>query len=242
MLIEILAKLTDCRPVDGEKASSEGYTVHSERDDLDRLKTMLGTQGTLRPIFESRLKQKRSVREAAMVLRKKVAEAGVDYEQLNSVYLEHKGKENSKEESKASLTGKLPDCSGDDVDELIELMTAYFDNPPPPHPHQASPSHASRTDHQQQPHQSSYQSNQQHYYHGGRGRGRGRGRGGGGYDGGFRGRGGFRGGRGGRGGGFGGGGKPFRGGSAGGRRGGFRGGRGGRRGAPQHLQQNGQTE
>ena len=43
-------------------------------------------QGTLRPIFESRLKQKRSVRERAMVLRKKVAEAGVNYNELSGIY------------------------------------------------------------------------------------------------------------------------------------------------------------
>ena len=47
---------------------------------------ILFTQGTLRPIFESKLKQKRSVRERAMVLRKKVAEAGVNYDELSGIY------------------------------------------------------------------------------------------------------------------------------------------------------------
>ena len=43
---------------------------------------MLGTQGTLRPIFEGELRQKRIVRERAMALRKKVAESGLDYKAL----------------------------------------------------------------------------------------------------------------------------------------------------------------
>ena len=53
-------------------------------------KSFFFTQGTLRPIFESRLKQKRSVRERAMVLRKKVAEAGVNYNELSGIYKEKK--------------------------------------------------------------------------------------------------------------------------------------------------------
>ena len=40
----------------------------------------------MRPIFESRLKQKRSVRERAMMLRKKVAESGVNYNELSGIY------------------------------------------------------------------------------------------------------------------------------------------------------------
>lgn len=90
VLINILSKLTESQPVSGEKVAAVSYTVQSEREDLDRLKVMLGTQGTLRPIFESRLKQKRSVREKAMVLRKKIAEAGINYEDLSSVYKEQK--------------------------------------------------------------------------------------------------------------------------------------------------------
>ena len=58
---------------------------------------ILFTQGTLRPIFESRLKQKRSVRERAMVLRKKVAEAGVNYCELSGIYKTQK--EDAKEVS-----------------------------------------------------------------------------------------------------------------------------------------------
>ena len=44
VLIKILGKLTDHQPVSGEKVSSVAFTVRSERDDLQRLKMMLGTQ------------------------------------------------------------------------------------------------------------------------------------------------------------------------------------------------------
>jgi len=100
VLSRILGKLTDRHPVSGEKVSAVAFTVRSERDDLERLKMMLGTQGTLRPIFESRLKQKRSVRERAMVLRKKVAEAGVNYDELSGIY--NAQKEDAKEVSDSS--------------------------------------------------------------------------------------------------------------------------------------------
>ena len=67
---------------------------------------ILFTQGTLRPIFESRLKQKRSVRERAMVLRKKVAEAGVNYCELSGIYKTQK--EDAKEVSCFSFEHPLP--------------------------------------------------------------------------------------------------------------------------------------
>lgn len=44
MLIKILGKLTDRHPVSGDKVSEVAFTVRSERDDLERLKMMLGTQ------------------------------------------------------------------------------------------------------------------------------------------------------------------------------------------------------
>lgn len=125
VLSRILGKLTDRHPVSGEKVSAVAFTVRSERDDLERLKMMLGTQGTLRPIFESKLKQKRSVRERAMVLRKKVAEAGVNYDELSGIY---KAK---KEDAKEILLDKVVGCTEEDVTELIDLMTTHFENPEP---------------------------------------------------------------------------------------------------------------
>lgn len=46
VLSRILGKLTDRHPVSGEKVSAVAFTVRSERDDLERLKMMLGTQVT----------------------------------------------------------------------------------------------------------------------------------------------------------------------------------------------------
>ena len=104
-------------------------TVEAEEEDLGKLKGMLGTQATLRPLFESQLRQKRSVRERAMALRKKVAESGVDYSQLNAIYAEHlkavtpavaedkeggaKGEEEASSSEDKSSGGESPSKDGD---------------------------------------------------------------------------------------------------------------------------------
>ena len=104
-------------------------TVEAEEEDLGKLKGMLGTQATLRPLFESQLRQKRSVRERAMALRKKVAESGVDYSQLNAIYAEHlkavtpavaedkeggaKGEEEASSSEEKSSGGESPSKDGD---------------------------------------------------------------------------------------------------------------------------------
>ena len=58
--------------LDSAKTAAVSVTVSSEESNLESLKGMLGTQGTLRPIFEPQLRQKRVVRERAMAIRKKV--------------------------------------------------------------------------------------------------------------------------------------------------------------------------
>merc|ERR1719412_2379194 len=60
-------------------------SVAEEEKQLKSLKNVLGTQGTLRPIFESQLKQKRLVRNRAMNLRRTMAEAGLDYEPAEDI-------------------------------------------------------------------------------------------------------------------------------------------------------------
>jgi len=59
-------------------------SLQQEEQQLKELKEVLGTQGTLRPIFEGQLKAKRLVRERAMVLRRSIAEAGLDYAALQA--------------------------------------------------------------------------------------------------------------------------------------------------------------
>ena len=115
-------------------------TVQQEEHELRNLKGMLDTQGTLRPIFESHLRQKRSVRERAMQLRKIVAESGLDYnkvatiftsvnpttDELNDRTLETDEKEKEDKEDnekiKKDLKGKIPDATEQDLQELIELF------------------------------------------------------------------------------------------------------------------------
>lgn len=118
-------------------------TVQQEEEELRSLKGMLDTQGTLRPIFESHLRQKRSVRERAMQLRKIVAESGLDYNKVATIFTcdnppaEDKTKSVSSEESerlekdenvkiKADLQSKIPDANEQDIEELIELFKGYF--------------------------------------------------------------------------------------------------------------------
>jgi len=63
----------------------QASAVTEEETELKQLKDVLGTQGTLRPIFEDRLRQKRSIRERAMALRKLVAESGLDYNAVSEL-------------------------------------------------------------------------------------------------------------------------------------------------------------
>ena len=119
-------------------------TVQQEELELSNLKGMLDTQGTLRPIFESHLRQKRSVRERAMQLRKIVAESGLDYEKVANIFnnsaqltdSETKEEEMASEEKearekketdsvKSELKSKIPEANEEDLEELIELFQGY---------------------------------------------------------------------------------------------------------------------
>merc|ERR1719319_2077243 len=83
-LLAILARVVGAEgaAVPADKLLPFSTTVAAEQRHLDQLKAVLGTQGTLRPIFEAQLKQKRLVRERAMTLRRTIAEAGLEYGRL----------------------------------------------------------------------------------------------------------------------------------------------------------------
>merc|ERR1711874_504732 len=91
-------------------------SVTEEELQLSQLKSVLGTQGTLRPIFESQLKQKRLVRERAMNLRRTIAEAGLDYSALEAAFKD--GSIRNKLESTKAPT--------DDIDEIVKLIEEHF--------------------------------------------------------------------------------------------------------------------
>eukprot|EP00095_Tigriopus_kingsejongensis_P002520 snap_masked-scaffold185_size275389-processed-gene-1.14 protein:Tk02520 transcript:snap_masked-scaffold185_size275389-processed-gene-1.14-mRNA-1 annotation:"maternal protein exuperantia-1" len=122
VLFRILAQLTSEAgdQVTADQVATVGVTVASEVEDLAQLKTKLTTQGTLRPIFESQLKQKRNLREKAMALRSLVADAGVNYDELVQLYRE------PKDEVKTDLQKRIERASDSDIDQLVELLSAHF--------------------------------------------------------------------------------------------------------------------
>jgi len=118
VLVDILAAVTggENSLINVDKIIQYTQTVQSEESQLKSLKDVLGTQGTLRPIFESQLKQKRLVRERAMNLRRTIAEAGLDYSALESAYKD------------GSIRKKLEPTKAptDDIDEIVKLIEEHF--------------------------------------------------------------------------------------------------------------------
>lgn len=116
--MDILVKVTNGsdNTVDVDKVIPFTVTVEDEEEQLRDLKSVLGTQGTLRPIFESQLKQKRLVRERAMNLRRTIAEAGLDYEALEVALKD------------GSLRKKLEptEAPSEDIDEIVKLIGDHF--------------------------------------------------------------------------------------------------------------------
>ena len=104
VLVEILSKVVskdNSEDLDDAKILSVATSVKVEQEEVQNLKSVLGTQGTLRPIFEGQLKQKRAVREHAISLRKLVAEAGLQYSDLAQIY------ENSQESHHVTLISRM---------------------------------------------------------------------------------------------------------------------------------------
>ena len=118
VLVDILATVTqgENNLVNVDKIIKYTQTVQSEETQLKSLKDVLGTQGTLRPIFESQLKQKRLVRERAMNLRRTIAEAGLDYNALEAAFKD------------GSIRNKLEPTKAptDDIDEIVKLIEEHF--------------------------------------------------------------------------------------------------------------------
>jgi len=118
VLVDILAAVTggENSLINVDKIIQYTQTVQAEESQLKSLKDVLGTQGTLRPIFESQLKQKRLVRERAMNLRRTIAEAGLDYSALESAYKD------------GSIRKKLEPTKAptDDIDEIVKLIEEHF--------------------------------------------------------------------------------------------------------------------
>lgn len=150
VLVEILSKVTQnnqnasgessentetLSKIDASKVLTVATSVKSERDEVTTLKSVLGTQGTLRPIFEGQLKQKRAIREHALGLRKLVAEAGLKYEDLAIMYKENiisnaapsdEVFEKQFESRRTTLKASIMDASDKDLEELVKLLDKHF--------------------------------------------------------------------------------------------------------------------
>lgn len=160
VLVEILSKISPATTVtnagdneirskiDASKVLTVATSVKSEQDEVQTLKSVLGTQGTLRPIFEGQLKQKRAIREHALGLRKLVAEAGLKYEDLAIMYknldLNCADSENAEptatevvsenqfESRRNTLKASILDASDKDLEELVKLLDKHFIKKSPP--------------------------------------------------------------------------------------------------------------
>merc|ERR1719189_2999323 len=110
VLVSIMAAITRAPDSDPANIDTE------EEKQLKSLKNVLGTQGTLRPIFESQLKQKRLVRNRAMNLRRTMAEAGLDYEATEAALKD--GHIRSKLEA-SSAPAK-------DIEEIVKFVEDHF--------------------------------------------------------------------------------------------------------------------
>jgi len=123
VLVRIMVNITGGEDeVTADKIVKFCSSVSSEEEELQSLKHVLGTQGTLRPIFESLLKQKRLVRNRAMNLRRTVAEAGLDYEALEAAV----------RDGSLRKTLEATGATEEDMGEMVKLIEEHFspDNTP----------------------------------------------------------------------------------------------------------------
>ena len=123
VLVEILSKVVSKdQSLDDAKILSVATSVKVEQEEVQNLKSVLGTQGTLRPIFEGQLKQKRAVREHAISLRKLVAEAGLNYADLAQIY------DNAiqNESRQQTLKARIDEASDKDIEDLVKLLDKHF--------------------------------------------------------------------------------------------------------------------
>jgi len=118
VLIDILAIVAQGEEnmVDASKLIKFSQTVKSEQGQVKKLKDVIGTQGTLRPIFESLLRQKRLVREKAMNHRRLIAEANLDYSTLATAH------------SSGDLKGTLmaTEIEKEEIEDVVKLIEEHF--------------------------------------------------------------------------------------------------------------------
>ena len=122
--------------IDTSKVLALATSVKLEQEEVQTLKYVLDAQGTLRPIFEAQLKQKRATRERALGLRKLVAEAGFTYNDLALLYdKSYVGNQNTSETQsqekqiefrRNALKASILEASDKDLEELLKLLDKHF--------------------------------------------------------------------------------------------------------------------
>jgi maternal-effect protein exuperantia len=131
VLVEILSKVCgdEKTVIDAIKVASVASSVKTEHEEVQQLKSVLGTQGTLRPVFEGQLRKKRTVRERAIALRRLVAEAGLNYDNLAELYKTKANEDEKSEESRQkTMKAKISEASDTDIEDLVKLMDKHFIN------------------------------------------------------------------------------------------------------------------
>ncbi|XP_046751593.1 maternal protein exuperantia [Diprion similis] len=96
--------------------------THVEEKELAGLKLVLNRQNSLRPVFGMLLRQSRRERQHASLLRRLLAEANVDYAELQDVWLTEK-KEGLQKLIKEKVTG----AKEKEEEELLEVLECHFD-------------------------------------------------------------------------------------------------------------------
>ncbi|XP_046433574.1 maternal protein exuperantia [Neodiprion virginianus] len=96
--------------------------THVEEKELAGLKLVLNRQNSLRPVFGMLLRQSRRERQHASLLRRLLAEANVDYVELQEVWSNEK-REGLQKLIKEKVTG----AKENEEEELLEVLECHFD-------------------------------------------------------------------------------------------------------------------
>ncbi|XP_057323152.1 maternal protein exuperantia isoform X1 [Microplitis mediator] len=96
--------------------------VESEEDEYEVLKQVLERQFTLKPIFKPLMEITRRERQHATPLRRLLAEAGIDYEQLKNVWASDKMKA-----MEQLIKDKLTKATDKEKSDLLDILESHFD-------------------------------------------------------------------------------------------------------------------
>ncbi|XP_012260677.1 maternal protein exuperantia isoform X2 [Athalia rosae] len=103
--------------------------TEEEEKELEGLKLVVNRQNSLRPVFGASLCQSRRERQHASLLRRLLAEAGVDYAELKEAWSSGK-----KEGLQKLISQKITGAKDEEGAELLEVLECHFDPEKKPQP------------------------------------------------------------------------------------------------------------